>query len=441
MLRVLGREVTGTGLAAASRGGYTFGVDLFLKAGVSANAKDAAGTPVLLLACENEQLPVVLRLLEAGADPNAAAADGRTPLMVAATKGNLCLLECLGQAGALPNNVDAQGHSALHYAIQTKAIATLTWLINFGVPLEGECCNGQRSLVVHALETNDLEVLDTLLQAQKHVHPIAWTRPTREAFLNALRIQNKSLVRVLLKNHQDPPAPEGFRQSFLAYSIAWGQTPLLKLLLECGADPDSVVGNPVERPFIQLIPDENTRFYLEKETNLTPLMLASAMGRLDCVEALLQYGAKRGKVTGHYKMAAISFAAHNHHPEVMQVLLGKSPRPEDQHLRIEISLSRQQAVLWKDNRPLMAAPVSTGKPGFPTPSGCFVITDKERMRFSSIYKVSMPYFMRLNCSEFGMHEGVVPDYPASHGCIRLPREAAIRFFHEVDPGILVMIRP
>ena len=33
----------------------------------------------------------------------------------------------------------------------------------------------------------------------------------------------------------------------------------------------------------------------------------------------------------------------------------------------------------------------------------------------------MPYFMRLSCGDFGMHEGDLPGYPASHGCIRLAR--------------------
>ena len=140
-------------------------------------------------------------------------------------------------------------------------------------------------------------------------------------------------------------------------------------------------------------------------------------------------------------MAALSFAARTRHPEVMQVLLGKSPRPEDQQTRVDISLSKQRAVLWKNDRVAMAAPVSTGRFGFATPYGRFVVTDKDPLRYSTIYKVNMPYFMRLSCSEFGMHAGDVPNYPASHGCIRLPREAAIKFYKEVDLGTLVTIRP
>jgi lipoprotein-anchoring transpeptidase ErfK/SrfK len=51
----------------------------------------------------------------------------------------------------------------------------------------------------------------------------------------------------------------------------------------------------------------------------------------------------------------------------------------------------------------------------------------------------MPFFMRLNCREFGMHAGVVPNYPASHGCIRMPGEKVRELFKQVEVGTLVTI--
>jgi lipoprotein-anchoring transpeptidase ErfK/SrfK len=52
----------------------------------------------------------------------------------------------------------------------------------------------------------------------------------------------------------------------------------------------------------------------------------------------------------------------------------------------------------------------------------------------------MPYFMRLSCFDFGMHEGYVPRHPASHGCIRLPGDAARKFFDELPIGTLVSVK-
>ena len=119
------------------------------------------------------------------------------------------------------------------------------------------------------------------------------------------------------------------------------------------------------------------------------------------------------------------------------MLLGSGPRPEE--LRIEISLASQQATVIRNGVPALRTDVSTGRRGFSTPSGRFVITDKKRHHQSSIYKVPMPYFMRLNCRDFGMHEGYVPNYPASHGCIRLPSSAARKLFAEIPIGTVVCI--
>src|SRR6476661_2696851 len=83
---------------------------------------------------------------------------------------------------------------------------------------------------------------------------------------------------------------------------------------------------------------------------------------------------------------------------------------------------------------------STGRSGYSTKRGEFVITNKERNHRSTIYHVEMPYFMRLSCLDFGMHAGYVPNFPASHGCIRLPEDTARKFFSEIPVGTLVTVQ-
>jgi L,D-transpeptidase catalytic domain len=51
----------------------------------------------------------------------------------------------------------------------------------------------------------------------------------------------------------------------------------------------------------------------------------------------------------------------------------------------------------------------------------------------------MPYFLRIH-GGIGMHAGYLPGYPASHGCIRLPKEMAARFFQNVPIETPVAIR-
>ena len=88
---------------------------------------------------------------------------------------------------------------------------------------------------------------------------------------------------------------------------------------------------------------------------------------------------------------------------------------------------------------LFSTRVSTGKKGYGTPTGKYVITNKYRDWTSTLYHASMPYFQRLSCGDFGMHQGYVPGYPASHGCIRVPYGNASKLFGLTDLGDRVEI--
>ena len=52
----------------------------------------------------------------------------------------------------------------------------------------------------------------------------------------------------------------------------------------------------------------------------------------------------------------------------------------------------------------------------------------------------MPYFMRLSCQDFGLHEDRVTGRPAAHGCVRLPGKVARRLFSEVPIGTWASIK-
>ncbi|RYD18972.1 MAG: L,D-transpeptidase, partial [Verrucomicrobiaceae bacterium] len=79
--------------------------------------------------------------------------------------------------------------------------------------------------------------------------------------------------------------------------------------------------------------------------------------------------------------------------------------------------------------------------GFSTPTGEYVITNKYRDWTSTLYDASMPYFQRLSCGDFGLHQGNVPGYPASHGCIRVPAGNAQKLFTLTQAGDRVRILP
>lgn len=92
---------------------------------------------------------------------------------------------------------------------------------------------------------------------------------------------------------------------------------------------------------------------------------------------------------------------------------------------IVISKASQQMFVFQDGALWRTSPVSTGRRGHTTPSGVFAILQKQVYHRSNLYaNAPMPYMQRLTWSGIAIHAGHLPGYPASHGCIRLPREFA-----------------
>jgi lipoprotein-anchoring transpeptidase ErfK/SrfK len=110
-------------------------------------------------------------------------------------------------------------------------------------------------------------------------------------------------------------------------------------------------------------------------------------------------------------------------------------------VQVVVSIRNQTAWLEDDERILMTSPVSTARSGMHTPTGTFQVSEKDLSHISTIYHVSMPFYMRLSGEPFGMHAGCLPGYPASHGCIRMPKAKAALFFKNVIVGTSVLIVP
>jgi lipoprotein-anchoring transpeptidase ErfK/SrfK len=110
-------------------------------------------------------------------------------------------------------------------------------------------------------------------------------------------------------------------------------------------------------------------------------------------------------------------------------------------IQVVVSIRNQTAWLEDDERIIMTSPVSTARRGMHTPTGTFQVSEKDASHISTIYHVSMPFYMRLSGEPFGMHAGYLPGYPASHGCIRMPKNKAALFFKNVIVGTPVLIVP
>jgi hypothetical protein len=109
-------------------------------------------------------------------------------------------------------------------------------------------------------------------------------------------------------------------------------------------------------------------------------------------------------------------------------------------LQIIISIAEQRISLYDNGALIARSSVSTGTNGHPTPLGAFSVISKERWHRSNIYSAApMPYMQRITWSGIALHAGDLPGYPASHGCIRLKNDFAIRLWHLTKRGTRVII--
>jgi len=122
----------------------------------------------------------------------------------------------------------------------------------------------------------------------------------------------------------------------------------------------------------------------------------------------------------------------------------RAAKPGDNPLKgpyqIIISVNTQRVSLYGSEGLIRTAAASTGVRDHPTPLGVFTVLGKERFHRSNIYSnAPMPYMQRITWSGVALHEGVLPGYPASHGCIRMGSDFATFLWRTTKVGARVII--
>jgi hypothetical protein len=107
-----------------------------------------------------------------------------------------------------------------------------------------------------------------------------------------------------------------------------------------------------------------------------------------------------------------------------------------------VSLRNQRITVYDKDGWILRAPISSGQAGRETPAGIFSVIQKEAEHYSNLYDDAyMPNMQRITWSGIALHGGVLPGYPASHGCIRLPYDFAERLFGATQLGMRVIVAP
>jgi hypothetical protein len=109
-------------------------------------------------------------------------------------------------------------------------------------------------------------------------------------------------------------------------------------------------------------------------------------------------------------------------------------------LQVVVTIGTQRVTLYSNGQRVAQGPISTGVPGHPTPTGVFSVIEKDRYHHSNLYSgAPMPYMQRITWSGVALHEGVLPGHPASHGCIRMSRDFAMKLWPITKLGVRVVV--
>jgi hypothetical protein len=109
-------------------------------------------------------------------------------------------------------------------------------------------------------------------------------------------------------------------------------------------------------------------------------------------------------------------------------------------LLVYVDLTRQLATVYRNGVRMAVTTVSSGRPGYDTPTGVFTILQKDADHHSSKYNdAPMPFTERLTWGGVALHAGGLPGYPSSHGCVHLPLQFAKLLFGIESLGGTVII--
>lgn len=133
------------------------------------------------------------------------------------------------------------------------------------------------------------------------------------------------------------------------------------------------------------------------------------------------------------------YAGKRHKTKRNDIQISKQTAPVGP-LQVVVSIAKQRAAVFSKGVRIAEAPISTGVPDHPTPMGIFSVISKSRYHKSNIYSgAPMPYMHRITWSGIVLHQGPLPGFPASHGCIRLPEAFASKLWGISKLGTRVVV--
>jgi uncharacterized protein len=269
---------------------------IWLLCGVSAVSLTAAdsgttdpdGTTALHWAVRHDDIAAADALIKSGADVKAANRYGITPMNLAATNGSAAMIRKLLDAGADPNASTPSGETALMTAARTGKIDAVTLLLDRGAAVNAkDIVHGQTALMWAVLE-NHAGVVELLLARGADINAHSNVTITKGEYVPARAggASGNGIIR-----QRALPTPNGGMTPLL-FAIRDGNVPMMRLLLDRGADLSQSSGN-----------------------HTTPLLIALLNGQVAIGTELLNRGADPNAADDYHRaalFAAIDLRNFNH---------------------------------------------------------------------------------------------------------------------------------
>ena len=349
-------------LALACTNGNATTVTLLVEAGADANATMKGGETVLMLAARSGNAEAVKALLARGAKTDARERRGQTALMWAAAEGHTAVVRALIEAGADMKATVDSGFTPFFFAVREGHLDVVRAFLAAGVDVRAklqrpesarpESARTERGVspLLLAVQNGHFDLAIALVDAGADpndlatgftpLHTIAWVRrpdnsdgsdpapPVGEGRLSSLQfvreiVKRGANVDFRLPKGVPPRQPntsskvETEGATPFLFAADRSDIPLMRLLLELGADP--------------LLPNAN---------NTTPLLAAAGVGTgepfeeageeseaLEAVNMLLDLGADINAVNNDGE-TVMHGAAHNIYPRVVKRLAERGADPK-----------------------------------------------------------------------------------------------------------------
>ena len=241
-----------------------------------ARVADPDGTTALHWAARHDDLATADALIKAGADVKAANRYGVTPMNLAATNGSAAMIRKLLDAGVDPNTANPAGETALMTAARTGKVDAVKLLLDRGATVNAmDTVRGQTGLMWAVLE-NHADVVELLLSRGADINAHTNVTITKGEYVPArpAAASGNGIIR-----QRALPTPNGGMTPLL-FAIRDGNVPMMRLLLDRGADLGQSSGN-----------------------HTSPLLIALLNGQVGIATELLSRGADPNAADDYHRAA------------------------------------------------------------------------------------------------------------------------------------------